>query len=254
MEVKPGYVQTGVGVIPADWEIEELRDFVRYHNSGIYKKRSLYGKGYNIIGVSDLYNVAKVDGQIFGQVPLLQKELSRYSLQSGELLYAESSLVRDGIARTVYATDRGASTTFAWHTRRYGIDQRRLRSSYLYYYLQSRPARRHMIEHSIQTAITGINTVAYFACPVVIPPPREQDAIAEALSEADALIESTGQLIIKKRGLRQGAMQELLTGKKRLPGFERATGYKQTEVGEIPEDWTVRWTPIVRQPEPLLKV
>ena len=47
----------------------------------------------------------------------------------------------------------------------------------------------------------------------------EQEAIAEALSDADALIESLEQLIAKKRHLKQGAMQELLTGKKRLPGF-----------------------------------
>ena len=57
---------------------------------------------------------------------------------------------------------------------------------------------------------------------VIIPfPPTkaEQEAIAEALSDADALIESLEQLIAKKRQIKQGAMQELLTGKKRLPGF-----------------------------------
>ena len=53
-----------------------------------------------------------------------------------------------------------------------------------------------------------------------LPPTKaEQEAIAEALSDADALIESLEQLIAKKRHLKQGAMQELLTGKRRLPGF-----------------------------------
>ena len=47
----------------------------------------------------------------------------------------------------------------------------------------------------------------------------EQQAIAEALSDADALIESLEQLIAKKRQIKQGAMQELLTGQRRLPGF-----------------------------------
>jgi type I restriction enzyme, S subunit len=55
---------------------------------------------------------------------------------------------------------------------------------------------------------------------VPLPPTKtEQDAIAEALSDADALIHSLEQLLAKKRQLRQGAMQDLLTGKKRLPGF-----------------------------------
>ncbi len=56
--------------------------------------------------------------------------------------------------------------------------------------------------------------------PVPLPPTKaEQEAIAEALSDADALIESLEQLLVKKRQLKQGSMQQLLTGKKRLPGF-----------------------------------
>ena len=75
---------------------------------------------------------------------------------------------------------------------------------------------------------------------VVIPlPPTlvEQTAIATVLSDTDALIQSLDRLIAKKRLIKQGAMQELLTGKKRLPGFSIKQGYKQTEIGLIPEDW-----------------
>jgi type I restriction enzyme S subunit len=67
----------------------------------------------------------------------------------------------------------------------------------------------------------------------------EQEAIAEALSDADALVESLDRLIEKKRRVKQGAMQELLTGKRRLPGFEPGPGFKQTEVGRLPEDWDI---------------
>ena len=56
------------------------------------------------------------------------------------------------------------------------------------------------------------------------------------MSDADDLNESLEQLIAKKSHLKQGAMQELLTGKKRLPGFETKPGYKQSEVGMIPKD------------------
>jgi len=55
----------------------------------------------------------------------------------------------------------------------------------------------------------------------------------------DALIVSLDALIAKKRDIKQGAMQQLLTGKKRLPGFEVKPGYKPTDVGVIPEDWDV---------------
>lgn len=217
--------------IPADWQVGELHSFVRRHNSGVYKKSELYGKGCNIVGVSDLYTIDCVDGQRFSEVPLSVEEQAKYTLGSHDLLYGESSLVRDGIARTVYVTERGAGTAFAWHTRRYAVDQSLLLSPYLYYYLQSRYARKHMMDHSIQTAITGINTVAYFACPVLRPPLVEQCSIAEALSDVDVLLGGLDQLIAKKRDIKQAAMQQLLTGQIRLPGFHG--GWEVKRLGDM---------------------
>ncbi|MDY6398436.1 MAG: restriction endonuclease subunit S [Treponema sp.] len=69
---------------------------------------------------------------------------------------------------------------------------------------------------------------------------EEQQRIAKALSDADALISTTEKLLQKKKNIKQGAMQELLTGKKRLPGFAKSTRAKMTELGEIPEDWEVK--------------
>lgn len=71
----------------------------------------------------------------------------------------------------------------------------------------------------------------------------EQERIAKALSDIDALISTTEKLIQKKKNIKQGAMQNLLTGKKRLPGFGPQTkfpAYKQTELGLIPDDWEVK--------------
>ena len=66
----------------------------------------------------------------------------------------------------------------------------------------------------------GINGKQYASYPLPVPPTmREQEAIAEALWDADALIESLESLIAKKRAIKQGAMQELLSGQRRLPGF-----------------------------------
>jgi type I restriction enzyme, S subunit len=70
------------------------------------------------------------------------------------------------------------------------------------------------------TAIPHISPADIKSFELAIPPTKaEQEAIAETLSDADDLIESLEHLLAKKRQLKQGAMQELLTGKKRLPGF-----------------------------------
>ncbi len=240
-----GYRQTEAGVVPKEWEVCALNTVVRSHNSGVYKSQALYGSGCNIAGVSDIYRVDKIDGQRFSLVPLSTQEQAKYMLRHNDLLYGESSLVREGIARTVYVSEQGEGTAFAWHTRRYSIDQKVLLSPYLYYFLQSRAARAHMISNSIQTAITGINTVSYFSCPVIIPSRAEQEAIAEALSDADALIESLEQLIAKKRQIKQGTMQALLTGKQRLPGFGGKLESKRLDqLGR----WVGGMTPSMRNP------
>ncbi len=69
---------------------------------------------------------------------------------------------------------------------------------------------------------------------------EEQQRIAKALSNVDALISTTEKLLQKKKNIKQGTMQELLIGKKRLPGFAKSNNTKMTELGEIPEDWEVK--------------
>ena len=74
----------------------------------------------------------------------------------------------------------------------------------------------------------------------ILPPLPEQRAIAEALSDVDVLIAALERLIAKKRAIKHGTMQQLLTGKMRLPGFGKSSAkYKQTKVGMIPEDWEI---------------
>jgi len=83
-------------------------------------------------------------------------------------------------------------------------------------------------------------------CPVILPPLAEQHAIAEVLGDADALIESLEQLIAKKRAVKQGVMQELLTGKTRLPGFSGEWEVKL--IGEF-TDCTAGGTPSTKVPD-----
>lgn len=88
------------------------------------------------------------------------------------------------------------------------------------YYLSSAEPQRRFIEMTDVGAKTGINLTTVKKLTFPCPPFREQEAIAEALSDADALIEGLERLIAKKRLIKQGAMQELLTPeRRRLPRF-----------------------------------
>ena len=86
----------------------------------------------------------------------------------------------------------------------------------------------------------GINGSEYAAFLFPVPSLKEQKAIAGVLSEMDVLIDSTGELIAKKQAIRDGMMEDLLTGKKRLPGFEGSGKTVVTDIGELPEEWEVK--------------
>ena len=215
-ENRHGYKKTKVGWIPEEWDVMRLEEMVEEHNAGIYKKRELYGSGNNIVGVSDLYGIFRINGQGFRQVPLTQEDLEKYMLHEGDLIYGESSLVREGIARTLYVAENGAGTAFAWHTRRYKVNRKKICPIYLYYFLESYSARKFMISISTQTALTGITTEDYFRCPIPVPRLPEQKKIAEILATWDKAIEQTRELLNAKISRKKALMQQLLTGKMRF--------------------------------------
>jgi type I restriction enzyme S subunit len=86
---------------------------------------------------------------------------------------------------------------------------------------------------------TGVDLPELKKYSLGLPPLPEQKAIAQTLSDVDALIAALDKLIAKKRNIKTATMQQLLTGKTRLPGFGEGKGYKKTEVGVIPEDWKI---------------
>lgn len=98
--------------------------------------------------------------------------------------------------------------------------ERKLAVPEFFYYLFISPGYQSLIASStVQTGVPHINLGILRRLPAVMPPVAEQDEIARALADSTQLIEFLEQLIAKKRQIKQGAMQELLTGKKRLPGF-----------------------------------
>lgn len=100
------------------------------------------------------------------------------------------------------------------------VNPRKHNSTFLYYLFCSVPQQNSIQESTIQTGVPHINLGILRNYRLFIPALGEQNMIANALDDADAYIESLEQLLSKKRDIKQGAMQELLTGKRRLPGFD----------------------------------
>ena len=238
MEIKPGYKLTEVGVIPEDWEITVL-GAVCETSSGTTPSRALmdrYYKNGTIAWVKTLdLNNSDIYATDENVTELALQETCLRSYPVGTVLVAMyggfNQIGRTGLLRRPAAVNQAITAIRP--------NQNVLVSEYLISNLSYRVDYWKSVASSSRKD-PNITSKDIRDFPIALPRPHEQEVIAEALSAADAFLESLEQLVAKKRHLKRGAMQELLTGKKRLPGFGGSSNrYKETEVGPIPEDWEV---------------
>ena len=226
--IPPGYKQTEVGVIPEDWECTSVSQLVR---DGILEKPldgnhgNIHPKSGDFVsfgipfvmannvrgGRADLSNCAFIRKE---QADSLQKGFSR----PGDVLLTHKATIGNTAVVGEIPFEYIMLTPQVTYYR--VADRTRLSNLYLRQFFDSFSFQAVLLAMSGGGTRAYIGITAQLQLPVALPPTKaEQEAIAEALSDADALIESLEQLLVKKRQLKQGAMQELLTGKKRLPGF-----------------------------------
>jgi type I restriction enzyme S subunit len=203
MELKAGYKQTEVGVIPEDWILQQVGEFATTVASGTSQANSIFGEYpvYGSTGIIGFSNKSDYSGAVI--------LVARVGANAGKLNIVSG---------------------------RYGVTDNtiivRINDSYNFDYFREQLRAKNLNSLTFgsgQPLITG-SQIKNLVIP--IPPTKaEQEAIASALSDADALIESLEQLLAKKRHLKQGAMQELLTGKRRLAGFDLEWNNKR--LGEL---------------------
>jgi type I restriction enzyme S subunit len=200
--------------------------------NGLFFKPSLKGIGVRLINVGDLFAHVPIDPSSLERFAASDKEQGNFKVVFGDLLFTRSSIVPAGIAHcNVYLSCDDESVVFDSHVIRVRPDQKQVLASFLFRFCVASLARRYLVANAKTGTMTTIDQSVLGKCPVLVPPLAEQEAVAEALSDVDALIESLEQLLAKKRHLKQGAMQELLTGKRRLPGFSGEWAVKR--LGEV---------------------
>ena len=168
------------------WEQRKLGEMVIDHNAGIYISKEDYGEGTNVIGVGNIYDRDIFDGEIYRLGPVND---DKFILEENDIIYGESSLVPEGIARTVCVGKNGAGSAFAWHTRRVKLDKNIVNShvatlelNYLH------EIRKYLVSVSTQTALTGMTTEGYFGTTLTLPSVEEQQVISDYFKNLDHLI------------------------------------------------------------------
>ncbi len=211
--MRAGCKQTEVGIIPDDWR-DALLDRIAKRGSGHTpdKKHPEYWDG-NIRWISLADSAALDQGFIEDTNSTITPEGIAHS---SAVLHPAGTVVlsRDaGVGKSaIMRTEMAVSQHFmAWQC---GPE---LHNLFLYYWLQSAKPRFERIANG--TTIKTIGLPYFKDLKIPHPPLAEQCAIAAALSDVDALLDGLDRLIAKRRDLKQAAMQQLLTGQTRLPGF-----------------------------------
>lgn len=216
LPVPLGFKWTEVGVIPESWAVRSLRSCLR----------SAPGYGINAAavpfddGLPTYLRITDIgednDFRPLPRVSVRHPRVSDYFLSDGDLVLARTGA---SVGKSYLYKPSDGPLVFAGFLIRVSPNPAQLAPSFLTYCVQSKRYWDWVATMSIRSGQPGINGQEYGTFQLPLPAPPEQRTIAGALSDVDGLLRALEALIAKKRAIKHGAMQQLLTGKTRLPGF-----------------------------------
>ena len=231
--VRPGYKQTDLGVIPEYWHIRQLADIcvpqgiVRGPFGGTLKKDTFVTSGFKVYEQQNaIYKNSEIGSYFVNQSKY--SEMRRFSVSPGDFIISCSGT----IGRIFQIPPDAPQGVINQALLKLTTNDEVVYAPYFYTLFEWDEFQIRIIDSTQGGAIKNLVGMDVFrTIAVVLPPLPEQRAIAEALSDVDGLLNSLEALIEKKRAVKQATMQQLLTGKTRLPGFSGT--WEKTEVSDL---------------------
>ncbi|GDX99613.1 hypothetical protein LBMAG48_20170 [Phycisphaerae bacterium] len=212
MELKPGYKRTDAGIIPSDWDAVPLGNIGDALIGLTYRPEDVRPHGTLVLRASNIQNdKLAFDDNVYVGVEVPEQIMVR----PGDVLICVRNGSRNLIGKAALLDERCVGMTFgAFMAVHRGQDGRLVN-----YLFQSNILKRQINEH-LGATINQITNRSLNAFCIPLPPTEsERESIGTTLNDVDALLDGLDRLIAKKRDLKQATMQELLTGRNRLPGF-----------------------------------
>lgn len=214
--------------LPKGWRAATLRDLFTFGGGLSASRDQLSEDGIAYLHYGDIHLSSKtfIDlDQEHHSTPKLNVPLStvnsKHLLQHGDIVFVDASEDENGITKHVAISNiQGRPFISGLHTIIAKPIGAELDIGFMRYCFQSRRIWKQFRYYAVGTKVTGISKGNIGNVVLCYPPLPEQRAIATALSDVDGLLAGLDALIAKKQALKQGAMQQLLTGKQRLPGFK----------------------------------
>ena len=185
--------------------------------SGINKPASEMGQGALYLTVKELYVGNYIDTKLLGRIRVSENEIDSKSLVLGDVIFGKSSVKREGIAYPNYFSGCSEPVIFSGFTFCARSNKSLIHARFLFYVLRFKRTRNWVINNSQASALTNLNQSIARQIPITMPVEKdEQEAIAEVLSDMDAEIAALEERLEKAEAIKQGMMQQLLTGKIRI--------------------------------------
>lgn len=215
-KIKPGYKKTSIGIIPEDWEEMRLEQV-----SKIIMGVSPNSENYNFEGQGKFLIQGNADIRNRKSAPRQYTSEITKECQVGDILMSVRAPVGE-IAKSIHNACIGRGVCAI-------RNNKKADGEFLFYYLLNTEVLWSRFKQG--STFESVNSTDIRNFTIQIPPIQEQKAIADCLTTWDKGIEKLTQLIASKKEQKKGLMQQLLTGKKRLEGFEK--GWKEVRLGDL---------------------
>lgn len=223
MEETRKYKQTELGLLPEDWEVVKLGEKVSSPCYGIGAEAISFNGVDKYLRITDIS-----DEGHFAPNPLCSPAFFNeiHIAKENDLFVARTGA---SVGKTYLYNSKDGRLIFAGFLMKLNITD--ANSKFVFYYSQTNQYKNWVISESMRSGQPGLNLKQTMKLSIPLPPIEEQRRIASALTSIDNLIDSLDRLIAKKRAIKQGVMQQLLSGKKRLKGFTEP--WVENKLGEI---------------------
>jgi type I restriction enzyme, S subunit len=216
INIPDGYKKTEIGIIPKEWDVKHLEEISEKIMVGI---ASAATHAYSVRGIVLFRNQNIKNGYLDDRDILYIKEEYEELFKNKRLKAGDLIIARTGYPGTACVIPDKYEGTQSFTTLITRPKKQSIRSDFLCYFINSEVGHSFFETSQIGGGQKNVNAGSLKFMPIPVPSPPEQKAIAQSLSDVDALITECDRMIAKKRNTKQGTMQQLLTGQKRLPGF-----------------------------------
>ncbi len=237
MATQKGYKASELGIIPQDWDVVELGSVGEPIIGLTYSPRDINNNGVLVLRSSNIHsNKLAFDNNVFVKMEIPERVI----VKENDILICVRNGSRQLIGKCALITKEAEGFAFGAFMSVF----RTPFAPFVFYAFQS-DKMQSQIKEIMGATINQITNKDLREFKIAIPKSTaEQTAIATALSDTDTLIDSLQTLIAKKQAIKLSAMQNLLSGKIRLPEFAQHPDgspktTRQTELGCVPEDWEV---------------